>query len=222
MTMKKQWLLIMFSAILILIMGIFCAQAEGMPAEDVPAEGAQISGQVWVESDIDGLMLKGEAALSKAKITLEQKTADGSIVAMAEQTTARDGLFAFSVPQSGEYRLYIELPYNYQFTMHGGDSAALPAQKNKSYTPFFTLEDGQMLTANIGTTRYTCYLSMYAFEDLNTNGGRMQTEPQIRNVIIDLLYEYNGEKCRSGTVLKFLVILLFHFRHLLMNICVFR
>jgi len=183
MAMKKQWTIIMLSAILILITGIFCAQAEG----------AQITGQVWVESGIDGLMQNGESSLSKARIVLEQKAADGSVVSMAEQTTGRDGLFAFSVPQAGEYRLYIELPYNYQFTLHGEDSAALPAQKNKSYTPFFTLEDGQMLTANIGATRYTCYVTMYAFEDLNTNGGRMQSEPQIRNVIIDLLYEYDGE-----------------------------
>lgn len=175
------WLLLIAS--IMLLAGLCAAQAEG----------AQISGKVWVEKDVDGLMVSGESGLTYVRVTLEQRLQDGSIVQLASQDTGRDGLFAFSVAQAGEYRLHVKLIDDYQFTIHGLDSAALPAQGNISFTPFFQVEDGQLLEKNIGTTRSTTYISIYAFEDANTNGGRMQSEPKIRNVLTELVYDYEGE-----------------------------
>lgn len=157
------------------------------------AEGTQIVGKAWVEKDIDGFMQETEAALSAVKLTLEERLEDGTIVTLAETQTGRDGLYAFSLTKGGTYRLQLQLPSAYQFTYHGKDSAALPAQDQKSYTPFFTVEEDEAKVANIGATKTVCYISLFAFEDENANGGRMLTEPKVRDVVAELFYEYEGE-----------------------------
>lgn len=181
--MKRQWWLLMLLTAMAMVICAGCAQAEG----------AQITGMVWAEREIDGIMQENEYPLAKAQVSLEKKNADGTIHVLAIQETAKDGMFAFAVSQHGEYRLSIELPSAYHFTIHGIDSAALPAKDNISVTPFFTIEDGQMKELLIGGAKSVSGVVIYAFEDVNANGGRMQSEPKIRNVLAELLYEYDGE-----------------------------
>ena len=156
------------------------------------AEGAQVTGVVWNERTVDGLY-ENENGLAYAKVTLLKKNPEGEDFTLASHTTDRSGAYAFAVPESGEYRLRIELPADFYATIPGLDSAALPAQKSKTYTPYFTLEDGQFAEKNIGATKSYAYISMIAFEDSNLNGGRMQSEPLVRNVLAELLYEQDGE-----------------------------
>ena len=161
-------------------------------AQEARAEAAQVSGLVWLEKTVDGAY-SNESPFSGAKVTLEQRGEDGALLALASVTTEKDGRFDFSVSAPGEYRLRIELPEDYLFTLHGAASSALPAQGNQSATPFFTLTGGQYAVKNIGVTRSTSYISLVAFEDENANGGRMQSEPLLKDVLVELLYEYEGE-----------------------------
>lgn len=156
------------------------------------AEASEISGLVWLEKTVDG-SYNNENGFADAQITLEQRAEDGAILPIAAVNTGKDGKFVFSVPGAGEYRLKIELPKDYQFTLHGTASSALPAQGNLSATPFFTLADGQYAVKNIGVTKSSSYISLIAFEDENANGGRMQSEPVVRDVLTELVYEYDGE-----------------------------
>ena len=155
------------------------------------AEGAQISGFVWLEKTVDG-QFSGESGLSGARVILEQRTNQDATNAVKSIVTNASGNFDFSVAQAGEYRLRVELPVEYRFTIHGYDSDALPAQRNISYTPFFSLRDGQRLTLGVGATKVSSTVSVIAFEDENANGGRMLSEPVIRNVLAELLYDFDG------------------------------
>lgn len=192
-TRKKQWLILSLLCAFLLSLGIFSAQSEG----------AQISGLVWLDKTADGCY-NNESGLADVKITLERKTADGTVTALASVQTQRDGAFAFAVSEAGEYRLSIEAPADYHFTLHGLGSSALPAQGNCSVTPFFSVQNGEFVTRNIGLTKATSYISFYAFEDENANGGRMLSESLLRNVLVELLYEYEGETylVASGTTNK--------------------
>jgi len=176
--MKKQWIFILL-AVLCLFLGMGVCQAEG----------AQVSGIVWLDKTVDGLRVD-ELGLSDAAVTLIQRNLDGTETELATAKSAKNGSYAFAVSQPGEYCLEIKLPKDYQFTIHGQDSCALPAQENVSRTPYFTLANGEMAEMNIGATKSTCYISIYAFEDENQNGGRMQSEPKLRNVLVELFYEY--------------------------------
>ncbi len=192
-TRKKQWLILSLLCAFLLSLGVFHAQSEG----------AQISGLVWLDKTTDGCY-NNESGLADVKITLERKNADDTITALASVQTQRDGAFAFAVSEAGEYRLSIEAPEDYHFTLHGLGSSALPAQGNCSATPFFSVQDGEFVTQNIGLTKAASYISFYAFEDENANGGRMLSEPLLRNVLVELLYEYEGETylVASGTTNK--------------------
>ena len=169
--LKKHWLLLILLCVFSFSLGLVSAQAEG----------AQISGVAWLDKTIDGYF-NNESGLADVKITLEKKNADGSVTTLASMKTQRDGAFAFAVPTAGEYRLAIEAPKDCHFTFHGEGSSALPAQGNASFTPFFSVADGEFVTKNVGVTKSSSYISFNAFEDENANGGRRVAEPVIRNV----------------------------------------
>lgn len=160
----------------------------------VPAHAADstVSGMVWLEKEVDGLMNGDEAGHPNVAVFLEKKNPDGSAVQVAATTTSKSGDYAFSVAEPGEYRLRVEAGDLY-FTLHGQFSDALPARGGISYTPWFALEDGAAVSKNIGLSRFSCYISFTAFEDSNANGGRMLSEPLLRDVQVDVLYTFNGE-----------------------------
>lgn len=178
-------------SVFFLMLGLFFLLPQaGMSQEVPPISG--ISGVVWLEKTVDGLY-RDEGGLEGVKLILEQRHSDGAVSVIASCTTLRNGQYAFSVPGAGEYRVKAELPKGYQFTRHGLDSSALPAQGSQSATPFFSWTEGEAAQINMGTTKTHSYLSFIAFEDENANGGRMQSEPLIRDVRIELLYEYDGQ-----------------------------
>ena len=165
------------------------------------AEEGQISGLVWLDKTVDGALGSGESGVSGAKITLERRDENGSSQPVGDTVTGKSGDYLFTSLPAGEYRLQIEAASGYHFTEHGHGSAALPALGNVSYTPYFTLADGQSLIQDIGVTKTYCSISLIAFEDENANGGRMQSEPVIRGVQADVVYEYEGETYLVASVL---------------------
>lgn len=157
------------------------------------AESGQISGMVWVEKTADGFLGSGESGLSGVKIMLEKKDENGQMSLAASTVSAKTGDFFFASLAAGEYRLRFEAPKEYHFTRFGDGSAVLPAQGCIGSTPFFTLGEGESLNKSAGVTRSACSVSLIAFEDLNANGGRMQSEPLIRSLPVEVVFDYEGE-----------------------------
>lgn len=155
------------------------------------AEGGEISGIVWVDKDADGTN-NGERGFNAVKITLQKMLPDGAFDDVVSTWTEKNGAFAFAVSEDGEYRLHFDLPKDFRFTRHGLESSVLPAKGNESITLPFTVSGGQAVTVNAGALSGNSYVSIIAFEDLNLNGGRRESEPRVRNVHAELYYEYNG------------------------------
>lgn len=178
---KRGWLPALLMALML--------AAFVMPAH---AAGSIVSGTAWLEKTVDGLMGGDEAGQANISVILEKKNLDGSSMDVANTKTGKAGEYTFSVSEPGEYRLRVEAGDLY-FTLHGRSSDVLPAQGGTSYTPWFTLESGVAVSKNIGLSRSSAYLSFTAFEDSNANGGRMLSEPLLRNVQLDVLYTFGGE-----------------------------
>ncbi len=158
------------------------------------AQGSTVNGTLWIDSDTDGVFDKGENGLRNSTLILERLSPDGEVTSVAEITTGQNGSFAFSDVPGGTYRIAVKLAGEYRFTLHGKDSAALPASGNASKTTFFPVGASETKTVNIGCTKSASSISLVAFEDLNANGGRRTSEPLVRNVLITLMYEYEGTR----------------------------
>ena len=178
---KQGWILLLL-ILLALGAGLFAAQADGM----------KIEGQVWLEKTADGIM-NNESGLEDAIVTLEMRGADGEAYTVGSDQTDKNGRYSFSVSQSGDYRLKVVLPGKYQFTIPGLGSAALPAQGKTGCTSYFSVGAGQSVVKNIGATPSSVSVTVLAFEDKNANGGRLKSEPLMRGVLMELLYEQDGE-----------------------------
>ena len=180
---QKNVCVALFLSLLLLMLG----------AVGALADSGQVSGTVWLDKTVDGRMDGSEAGVANVAITLEKRSENGRIQMVGSTSTAKTGAFAFPSLSAGEYRLRFEAADAYHFTFHGQDSAALPAMGSMSYTPWFSLEDGGSKSMNAGLTKSSCSVSLVAFEDVNANGGRMQSEPLVRGVQAELIYEYEGE-----------------------------
>lgn len=182
-TMQKHgWILLLLSA---LFLCLFLGGAQ--------AEGGRVSGLVWLDKTPDGEISGGEGGFANARVILEGTDANGEAVMVNDTLTPKSGDYLFEDVPAGTYRLRVELPSDTRFSLHGGASDALPAQGGISYTPYFTVQDGQSAVLNIGVTKANTAVSFIAFEDVNANGGRMSSEPVIRGARVDLLYTYEGE-----------------------------
>ena len=162
--MGKRFLRVLLPALAALFILPFCCTAS--------ADSAGVSGIVWVDKNTDGIYQSNESALSGAQVTLERITDSAQPQSVVQSVTDKSGGYSFGSLPSGSYRLRIVLPKDYQFTLHGSDSAALPASGRESSTAVFTLSDGDRISADIGATKSYSYISVIAFEDLNENGGR--------------------------------------------------
>ena len=188
---KRGWLVLLLFIILLSVCS-YSALAE---------ESGRVSGLVWLDKTPDGELGAGETGVGSVKISLEGREPNGAARTVAGAVTAKSGDFYFEALPAGEYRLCIEGPQDYRFTIHGGGSAALPASGNVSYTPWFYLEEGASLLQNVGMLRTNCAVTLIAFVDENANGGRMQSEPLVKGVQAELLYEYGGEIYTVATAL---------------------
>lgn len=158
------------------------------------AQGASISGQVFLDGDGDGLMDEGGKFIEGAEVTLI-KAVSGNESAVGVQVTGADGNYFFPGLAAGEYHLVVRLPEELFFTQPAeGGSAALPALGNNGRTRSFTLQDAQQTVMPIGASRRSAYLNVVAFGDENMNGGRFSSEPLLRGVVLTLLYDWQGAR----------------------------
>lgn len=179
---KSFSLMIAFLAAAVLFLGL-------LPVAH--AEGGQVSGVAWVDKDYDGSN-NGERGIQSVKVTLQKVNSDGTVQDIVSTRTAANGSYAIAINENGTYQLAFVLPEDYRFTRHGNGSDVLPASGNESTSLPFSIADGNAVTVNAGALSGRSYVSVIAFEDLNLNGGRRESEPLVKNVQIDLYYEYQG------------------------------
>lgn len=156
---------------------------------------AAIGGYVFLDVRANGNP-EGAERIAGILITLT----DGEDRELASVTTDENGAFAFTDLAKGDYRVIAQLENKHVASpMTKGGSMALPGEGNTMKTPTISLETGQKEILPIGAITKSSRLVVTAFGDDNANGGRFSTEPLLQNVVVNLLYEYEGESYVVGS-----------------------
>jgi hypothetical protein len=158
------------------------------------AEEGRVQGTVWHDDTPDGLM-NDEACVPGAVIVLEKMAGEGGITETARTESDENGFYSLTVPETGTYRLRVELPADYLvFSLFGQDSSVLPIQGSIGFTRYFETAGGENKTMNIGASKSSgATVTIVVYNDANGNGSRASGEKLLSNVRVGLLYEYEGE-----------------------------
>lgn len=163
------------------------------------AGGAQIGGIAFLDADGNGMMDQEERPLSDVEVSL-MRSSDGAETIAGVLRTQDDGAFSFGQLPAGTYYLKALLPDGFYFSpMPEDGSTMLPASGQGSRSREMTVSDGQSAFLPVGVIRQPSYITVYAFGDLNGNGGRMSNEPLLRNVHLELLYDTPEQTYVVGT-----------------------
>lgn len=176
--------------VLILSLLLVMLLAAFLPAK---ANTATIAGQVFLDNDGNGLPQNDEKGLEGTELSLIR--VDGNLESIISQVRSdADGAWRFDGLPDGTYYISATLPKNHYFTVPTpGGSIMLPGQGQTSRSPLFTLAKGEQVQKFIGAHKKSAYINLIAFGDLNMNSGRMSNEPLLRDVQVNLIYEYEGK-----------------------------
>lgn len=152
-----------------------------LPGLLAQAGSASLSGLVQTDSS---------NALENAEITLI-KVAGASESIAAQAKSNADGQWQFSNLEAGDYYVQVSLPDGF-YHAFSDSSPIFPAKGRHSRSGVLSLSEGQNLSLTATATKKSSYINLIAFFDQNMNGGRMSSEPFIRDVEVDLLYTHNG------------------------------
>lgn len=159
---------------------------------------AALSGLVFLDSNLDGQYAGNERLVDGAEVALAM-VEGGSEKIVATALTGDDGAYQFSQLAPGEYYLRVSLPKGLVFgPYHPAGSVTLPAAGRTSRSLPFRLEGGSA-EKHIGATNKSVYISAVAFGDENMNGGRFSSEPLIRDVLVEVLFDLDGQSHVIGS-----------------------
>jgi len=102
--------------------------AMGAARTDLHAGGIRpgmVGDYAWVDTNGNGLQDHGEPPLPGVRITLLAVGADGSLAEVGMATTDQYGLYRFDGLRPGAYRVRVELPSGYAFTVNRPDLAEI-------------------------------------------------------------------------------------------------
>ena len=118
-----------------------------LPVLHAQAASGQISGYAWQDLSGDKRYDADDRGLSGVVITL-RRAQDGA--ELSQQTAGKNGFFAFTGLEAGEYYLSAKLPAGYQFVEPAeGGSVMLPADGGSSTSAVLTLADGEIGRAHV-------------------------------------------------------------------------
>lgn len=162
-----------------------------LPALVVQAGAASVEGVVFADGNENGVQDRGEKPLDRAEITLIKS--DGQSESIVKQTHTNDeGYFLFDALDAGDYYLQVSLPVDYNHVFVESDGALMfPAQGRHSRTSVFSLSQDGKHRQLISAGKRSAYITITAFGDLNMNGGRMSSEPRLKDVEVDLLFTHD-------------------------------
>ena len=132
-----------------------------------------------VSGSLTQISLHSTRPLEKITLTLEAE--DGS---RAQAATDKDGNYRFTGVKTGRYRVLAHLPSDHVPALMGADNWLLPGQTCEAMTDWFDVEGNT--TVPLASTRATVFVKAIAFLDENANGGRMTSEPALRDVQVSL------------------------------------
>ena len=124
---------------------------------------ASISGTAFLDGNQNGLLDPGERGLEGVEVSLV-KVSGLSETIIGQVRSGADGAWQFAGLAAGEYYLLAAI----------------------------TLADGQQLAWPFGAAKRSAYINIVAFGDTNMNGGRMTSEPLLRDVEVSLVFEQGG------------------------------
>ncbi len=151
---------------------------ETAPQEALLLQAATVAGAVFEDSDQDGALGTGEAALSGARVELLMEQA-GTWTQIQSVQTGGDGLFHFGNLVPGQYRLSITLPKG-------------KALANRQAQEPFTLENGQNIQVFAGAVSPAA-LEANAFWDSNNDGLQGIYERAIEGTLVEVLPAEGGD-----------------------------
>ncbi len=151
------------------------ALASGSHVElgDAGVVPAEISGQVWIDVDADGL---NDDAAPLGGVTVE--LFDGMGVFLAAATTAGDGSYLFAGLVPADYTIVVVPPDGAPFTSQGGDSDVDPA----TGAAFVTASGSATVDAGI----LPGYVTGIVWLDLDGSGAQNSGEPGAGGVALSL------------------------------------
>lgn len=170
-----------------------------LPLTAWAAQSGQVQGYVFIDENGDGLPDADEKRLEGVEVALVHSSGQAGDAA-ATLMTAEDGAFTFGSLPGGDYFLRFLYPSGYVSTaMSQGGSAVLPSAGQSAQTLVFSLTEGGGVTLPVGVTKRTGFVKVTAFGDSNANGGRFSTEPLLEDVLIEVVYEHNGQQYTIGS-----------------------
>ena len=153
---------------------------------------ASISGTAFLDGNQNGLLDPGERGLEGVEVSLV-KVSGLSETIIGQVRSGADGAWQFAGLAAGEYYLLAGLPGGFTFAIpEVADAPMLPASGTQSRSAAITLADGQQLAWPFGAAKRSAYINIVAFGDTNMNGGRMTSEPLLRDVEVSLVFEQGG------------------------------
>ncbi len=153
-----------------------------------------LAGVVFLDGNGNGLRDPGERGLAGAAVSLYRKEPAGDEL-LSTAVTDSEGAFSVQPARPGDHCIKALLPDGFVFTMPAaGGSLMLPAIGRASSSAGFAVSPGLPLSAPllVGAVRKPSFINVVAFGDDNANGGRFSSEPLLRDVRIDLLFEMDG------------------------------
>lgn len=153
-----------------------------------------VSGAVYIDKDLDGTMNAGESGLPGVELILIRLDVQGEQQA-ATAVSGADGSYVFSGVAAGDYYIRALLPNGNIPSRHKpGGSELIPSNTTSARTAPFTVQAGDALTIGMGamSTKNSSFVRAIAFGDDNLNGGRFSSEPLLRGVLVEVLFELDG------------------------------
>lgn len=168
-----------------------------VPAVHALASQASVTGFAFVDKNVNGLYDANENKLAGVELTLIAST-DAGEERVAAALTDEEGRYTFTGLAAGRYHLQAVLPReNIPTRFEAGGSQLIPSASFTARSAPFSLEAAQssvdQILLGVIPSKSGSFVRATAFGDDNLNGGRFSSEPLLRDVQMELLFELDGE-----------------------------
>ncbi len=132
-----------------------------------------------VSGTLTQISARSTRLLEDIPITLEYENGT-----KAQTETDKDGNYRFTSVAQGKYRITVRLPSDHVPAMMSDRNWLLPSQTYRAETDWFQVDENKRI--DLASTRATVFVKFIAFVDENSNGGRKNSEPVLRDIAVSL------------------------------------